>query len=248
MAEVSQERTMTVPPPEGGALDGIPQSGELKIKERRTWKTWQLLSVALVAAILGMWINGDTGGGGSSSATSSNPDGGKLPAEGAGAPAGSASGGTTTTDAAGGSSATTTTAAGGSSGTTTTTGAGGATTTTVAGGSTTATTAAGAAAGPARVLLLSPQQKGNWTSTAFTTTGAWNIGWAFSCAPAPAGGPSFQVYVTPAGSSASPTGTAAVSETGASGQSVTPQSSLGAQELVVQTTASCSWIVKVTGS
>jgi hypothetical protein len=239
---------MTVPPPEPGASDGVPQAGELKIKERRSWKTWQLLSVALVAAILGMWINGDTGGGGSSSAESSNPDGGKLPAEGAGAPAASASGGTTT--AAGGSSATTTTAAsGGSSATTTTTVAGGSTTTTVAGGSTTATTAAGAAVGPARQLLLSPQQKGNWTSTAFTTTVApWNIGWAFSCAPAPAAGPSFQVFVTPAGSSASPTGTAAISETGASGQSVTPQSSLGAQELVVQTTASCTWVIKVTGS
>jgi hypothetical protein len=228
---------MTVPPPDaGGSLplsdEAVPRAGELKIKERRSWKTWQLLSVALVAAIIGMWINGDTGGG--SSAASSNPDGNHLPAQGAGAPAASA---TTTTTAAGGSSATTTTAAGG------------ATTTTIAGGSTTATTAAGAAGGPARVLLLSPQQKGNWTSTAFTaTTAPWNIGWAFSCAPAPASGPSFQVFVTPSGSSASPTGTAAISETGASGQSVTPQSSLGAQELVVQTTASCTWIIKVTGS
>jgi hypothetical protein len=236
---------MTATPIDGGASDGVPQSGDLKIKERRSWRTWQLLTVALVAAILGMWINGDTGGGGSSSATSSNPDGGKLPAEGAGAPAASGSGGTTTTVAAGG----TATTRAGSSSATTTTGAGGSTTTTVAGGSTTATTAAGAATGPARVLLLSPQQKGNWTSTAFTTTAApWNIGWAFNCAPAPAGGPSFQVFVTQAGSSASPSGTAAVSETGASGQSVTPQSSLGAQELVVQTTASCSWIIKVTGS
>lgn len=231
---------MTLPPPSAGTSlpvsEDAPRAGELKIKERRSWKTWQLLGVALVAAILGMWINGDTGGG--SSANGSNPDAGHLPAEGAGAPAASASGGTaTTTTAAGGSSATTTTAAGG------------ATTTTVAGGSTTATTTAGAAAGPARVLLMSPQQKGNWTSTAFTTTTApWSIGWAFSCAPAPAAGPSFQVYVTTAASSASPTGTAAISETGASGQSVTTQSGLGAQELVVQTTASCTWVVKVTGS
>jgi hypothetical protein len=240
---------MTVPPPDaGGSLplsdEAVPRAGELKIKERRSWKTWQLLSVALVAAIIGMWINGDTGGG--SSAASSNPDGNHLPAQGAGAPAASA---TTTTTAAGGGSATTTTTAAGGSSATTTAAAGGATTTTIAGGSTTATTAPGAAGGPARVLLLSPQQKGNWTSTAFTaTTAPWNIGWAFSCAPAPASGPSFQVFVTPSGSSASPTGTAAISETGASGQSVTPQSSLGAQELVVQTTASCTWIIKVTGS
>ena len=98
---------MTATPPDGGASDGVPQSGDLKIKERRSWRTWQLLTVALVAAILGMWINGDTGGGGSSSATSSNPDGGKLPAEGAGAPAASGSGGTTTTVAAGGTATTT---------------------------------------------------------------------------------------------------------------------------------------------
>jgi len=104
-----------------------------------------------------------------------------------------------------------------------------------------------ATAGPARVLLESPQLKGNWTSTSFTTTAApWNIGWAFQCAPAPAAGPSFQVFVTPAGSAAS--GTAAISETGASGQSVTAASSLGAQTLVVQAPASCTWIVKVTGS
>jgi hypothetical protein len=88
---------------------------------------------------------------------------------------------------------------------------------------------------------------GNWTSTPFTTTAAgWNIGWAFRCTPAPAGGPSFQVYVTKVG--AAPSGTAAVSQTGASNQSVTSQSSLGQQTLVVQAPASCVWIVKVTGT
>jgi len=40
-----------------------PKPGELKIKERRSWKTWQLLTAVLIAAIAGMWINGDTGGG-----------------------------------------------------------------------------------------------------------------------------------------------------------------------------------------
>jgi len=65
-------------------------------------------------------------------------------------------------------------------------------------------------------------------------------------APAPASGPSFQVFVMPVGASA--TGTPALSETGPSGQSVTSQSSLGAQDLVVQAPASCTWAVKVTGS
>jgi hypothetical protein len=91
------------------------------------------------------------------------------------------------------------------------------------------------------------QMQGNWTSPTFTTTAAgWNIGWAFRCVPAPAGGPSFQVFVTPAGSS--PSGTPAISETGPSGQSVTSQSSLGAQMLVVQAPATCTWAVKVTGT
>ena len=219
--------------------DTLPQPGELKIKERRSWKTWQLLTAVLVAAIVGMWINGDTGG--TSTASGSSSGGGALP------PPSAASGGSS----AGGSAATTTTTATAGSSVTTTTIAGGSTTTTVAGGSTTTSTAAAgsstAAAGPARVLLTSPQLQGNWTSPSFTTTAApWNIGWAFKCAPAPAAGPSFQVFVTPAGSSS--TGTAAISEMGASGQSVSAQTSLGAQTLVVQVPAGCTWIVKVTGS
>jgi hypothetical protein len=215
--------------------DSIPKPGELRIKQRRTWKTWQLLTAVLVAVIAGMWINGDTGGG-TSSANGTGSSGGHLPPPSA---ASSASGGTTTTTAAGGSSVTTTTTAGGS---TTTTAAGGAATT-----STTSPTGSTPAPGPARQLLLSPQQQGNWTSTQFTTTAApWNIGWAFRCAPAPASGPSFQVFVTPAGSP--PSGSAAISETGPSGQSVTAQSSLGLQTLVVQAPASCTWIVKVTGT
>lgn len=235
---------MTLAPPDPGGVqdrphqaDLPPQPGELKIKERRSWHTWQLLVAILVAVIFGMWLNGDTGGG----STPSTKTSGTLP------PATNtpgATGATATTVPGGGSnSSTTSTTAGGS---TTTTPAGGSTTTTAAGSSTT-TPSTSAVAGPARVLVLSPQSHGNWTSPAFTTTAApWNIGWAFQCAPAPASGPSFQVFVVPAG--ASPSGTPAVSETGSSGQSVTAQSSLGAQTLVVQSTASCTWIVKVTGS
>ena len=218
--------------------DGAPQPGELKIKERRTWKTWQLFTAVLVAVIVGMWINGDTGGGGTSSANGTGSGGGHLPPPSA-ASSSAGSGTTTTTTAAGGGSVTTTTTAGGS---TTTTAAGGSTTT-----STTSPAGSAPPPGPARQLLLSPQQQGNWTSTPFTTTAApWNIGWAFRCAPAPASGPSFQVFVTPAGSP--PSGPAAISETGPSGQSVTAQSSLGSQTLVVQAPASCTWIVKVTGT
>jgi hypothetical protein len=218
-----------------------PQRGELKIKERRSWRTWQLLTAIVVAAVVGMAINGHFRGGNPSSAAETTNTRGTLPPPSASTPDSGGASTTTTAPAADGS--TTTTTAGGTSGTTTTAvaaGAGGSTTTSSPSGST-------AAAGPARVLLTSPQQSGNWTSPAFTTTEAgWNIGWAYRCAPAPAAGPAFQVFVVPAGST--PTGTAAISETGASGQSVNAQTSLGSQTLVVQTTASCTWIVKVTGS
>jgi hypothetical protein len=74
----------------------------------------------------------------------------------------------------------------------------------------------------------------------------WNIGWAFQCTPAPASGPSLQVFVTPVGGA--PSGTPAIGETGASGQSVTSQPTVGQQTLVVEAPANCIWVVKVTGS
>ena len=41
---------------------------------------------------------------------------------------------------------------------------------------------------------------GNWTSPSFNIAGGtWNIGWAFQCAPAPTGGPSFQIFVVNTG-------------------------------------------------
>ena len=208
--------------------DPMPAPGELHIKEKRTWRTWQLLVATLAALLVGMAVNGTTAG---TTTQSTNAPAYKLPAS---------SGSTTTT---------TPSSASGSKGSTTTTAAadGSTTTTASAGGTTTTSTPSPAAAGPARVLMGPTQLQGNWSSPAFTTTAAgWNIGWAFRCTPAPAAGPSFQVFVTPVGSS--PTGTAAISETGPSGQSVTAQSTLGAQMLVVQAPASCTWAIKVTGS
>ena len=220
----------------GGSSDGdaMPAPGELHIKQTRTWKTWQLVMGMSVTLLVGMALDYYLVGS-SQTSQASNAPAYVLP---------KSTGATTTTTAssAGGSSSSTTT-------TTTTAGAGGSTTTTSAGGSTTTSTSpsSAVAAGPARVLMGPTQQQGNWTSPAFTTAAAgWNIGWAFRCAPAPATGPSFQVFVTPVGSS--PSGTPAISQTGASGQSVTVQSALGAQSLVVQAPAGCTWVVKVTGS
>ena len=199
----------------------MPAPGDLHIKEKRSWKSWQLAVGMLVALLAGMALNAPSSGSSSSSSSSTAPAY-TIP---------KSTGSTTTTTAAGGA--------------TTTAASGGTTTTTAAGGG--ATTSSTAAAGPARVLLGPTQLQGNWTSPSFTTTVPnWNIGWAFSCTPAPAAGPSFQVYVVPAGSS--PSGTPAISETGPSGQSVSAQTTTGAQTLVVQAPAVCTWAVKVTGS
>lgn len=210
--------------PLGG--DATPAHGDLHIKERRSWKTWQLAVGMIAAGLVGAALNYHTAP--ASSQAASDAPAYKLP---------TSTGSTTSTTASGA----------GQSGASTTT-------TLVGGSSTTSTTSSSAssppstaAAGPAGVLLGPTQLQGNWTSPTFTTTAAgWNIGWAFRCTPAPAAGPSFQVFVTKVGSS--PTGTPAISETGPSGQSVTAQSSLGAQTLVVQAPAGCTWAVKVTGS
>jgi hypothetical protein len=208
---------------ESTGADPWPSPGELRIKERRAWKTWQMAVAVVIAILVGFWLNGTTGG--STSSQSSEAPAYKLPT----------SGTTNTTTTAAPSGSTTTTASGGST----------TTTTAPAGGST--TTPPAAAAGPARVLLGPTQMQGNWTSPAFTITAAsWSIGWAFSCTPVPASGPSFQVSVVTSGSS--PSGTPAISETGASGQSVSAQTTTGAQTLVVQAPTGCTWVVKVTGS
>ena len=152
------------------------------------------------------------------------------------------SGGTYTLPPEGGSPATT--AAGSTSASTPVTSATKGTSSTTAPA---ATPTSAPAAGPLVVLLGPVQSQGSWTSNPFTVTGgSWNIGWAFRCTPAPATGPSFQVFVVPAG--ATPGSTAAVSETGGSGQSVTAQSTTGSQELVVRAPAGCIWAVKVTGT
>jgi hypothetical protein len=99
-----------------------------------------------------------------------------------------------------------------------------------------------------QVLLgPTPETHGNWTSSPFTIGGGtWSIGWAFQCTPAPVSGPSFQVFVVPAGGKAGTT--PAVSGTGATGQSVTTQTSSGSQELEVLAPAACLWVVKVSGA
>jgi hypothetical protein len=210
----------------------MPEKGDLKIKERRTWKTWQLLIAVIVAAVVGMWFNGNAGSASGTGGGSGSGHGYKLPPA-AGSSAAAGASGSSSTSAAG--AATTTTAAG-------------ATTTTVAGGSSGSTTPTTAAAvGPATVLVPETQQTGNWTSPAFTIAGGtWNIGWAFQCVPAPSAPPAFQIFVVNNG--AAPGASPAVTSSDASGNAIASVTSTGSQQIIVQTGASCRWAVKVTGS
>ena len=224
------------PSPKSGAARCLPQPGELKIKERRSWKTWQLLTSLLVRSRL---RNVDQRGHRRSAAERKQ----FWKREAASPLRGLRNSG-------GGGAATTTRLR------------------TVevgdhdhrrsagdhhddsrrvyhdlcAGGIVTA-----AARACPRVLLTSPQQQGNWTSHSFTTTAApWNIGWAFSAPPLRPQVPRSRCSSRRPGRRS--TGRPRSARPGASGQSVTPQSSLGAQALVVQAPASCTWVIKVTGS
>ena len=214
-----------------------PEKGELKIKERRSWKTWQLVAAVLVAAVLGMWFNGNSG---SASGTSASSGGGgyKLPP-----PSGSTATTTAGSSSARSGSTTATTAAPGAG----SSAAAASTTTTAAGSSGSTGTTTPVAVGPATVLVPQVQQAGNWTSPAFTIAGGtWNVGWAFQCTPPPSATPTFEIFVVNNG--AAPGSTPAVTSSAASGSAVTPLTSTGSQQVIVQTSAACRWAVKVTGS
>ncbi len=202
--------------------------GQLKIKERVSWSTWQLVLAAVGTLIIGMLLGSCFPSGGSTPKTASEGGGSRpLPAE---------------SGTAGGTSSATTGA-----GSTATSAPSTQTSTPAAGSTATTAPATAAGSGPLTVLLGPKQSQGAWTSTPFTvTSGPWNIGWAFRCTPATAAGDAFQVFVVPTGGS--PGSTPAVSQSGGSGQSVTAQTSTGSQELMVRAPSNCIWAVKVTGS
>jgi hypothetical protein len=227
--------------------DTRPEPGSLHLRGGRAWKTWQLVVAVVVAAVVGMWFNGNTASDTSASASSGGTGGYKLPAP-------SGSGGSPITTVAGSGSSTSTTTVGGSGSSTSTTTVGG------SGSSTSTTTAGGSAGGsgggattspaglaPATVLVPATQLTGDWTSPVFNIAGGtWNIGWAFACSPVPAATPTFEVFVVNTGASPGPS--PAVTSSAPSGQSVTPQTSTGGQQIDVRAPNGCRWAVKVTGS
>ena len=219
--------------------DDQPQPGELKIKERRSWKTWQLLTAILVATIFGMWINGDTGGGSSANGSSSGSS--KLPPESA-ASSGSAAGGSTARPRQ----------------------------PPVAVPSPrpprpadprrplppagprrrqrTSSTSSSAAAGPARVLLTlatAPRQLDQHAVHNDCRPMEHRLG--LQVRPCP-GRRSVVPGVRDPDRVAAHRNGRDQRDRSRRGSRSRPQSSLGAQTLVVQAPASCTWIVKVTGS
>ena len=50
--------------------DTRPEPGSLHLKGGRSWRTWQLVLAVIVAAVIGMWFNGNTG---SASSASQSP-------------------------------------------------------------------------------------------------------------------------------------------------------------------------------
>lgn len=210
----------------GADRGGPPQRGALGIRQRRSWRTWHLLTAIVVALVLGMIIGNDSSSGGGAG---TSPNGAAKQTYTPPPPAGSTGSATSTTVT---SSPTTTQAAlGGQS---------------AANSSTTTTSTAPSTSGSPTVLLPAKQARGDWTSPPFTVGAApWSLGWAYQCTPAPAPGSAFQIFVSPVGGPQS--STAAVKETAASGQSVTSQSSTGQEEVSVEAPTGCEWIVKVTG-
>jgi hypothetical protein len=207
-----------------------PAPGELHIKGRRSWKTWQLVIAVLLALGVGMALNYN-----SSSAKAST---------------GSASGGGYKLPPASGAGATTTAPTNEHGGNTAVRGGSASTTTTAAGSGTTTSTSTPATSTPVtgvtQILIPATQSQGNWTSTPFTVAGGtWNIGWAYRCTPPPASGAALQIFVV--GPDGKPAATPAVTQTGPQGQSITPQTTAGQQRIEVESPPGCIWAVKVTG-
>jgi len=154
------------------SASGTPEPGELGIKERRSWHTWQLLVAVGLAAVFGMFIGNLGNSSSAKGSAGSSSSGYALPPP---SSSGSSTGASTTTTPS---------------------------TTTPPSATSTTAPATATAGGTAQVLVPRYQSQGNWTSPTFTiTSGTWQLGWAFQCSPAPSSGSGFQAFaITPGGS------------------------------------------------
>ena len=75
---------MSLTPPSGTDAGTTPEDwpapGELHIKERRAWRTWQLVVVGLVALVVGAWVNSFAGPSGNANSQAAEAPAYKLPA------------------------------------------------------------------------------------------------------------------------------------------------------------------------
>ena len=216
------------PPPDPNWVQPVnsPQPGDLGIREKRSWATWQFITAIVIAALIGMAI-GHSGG---SSSAAGGAGGGQtlrtLPPESTG-PSGATA--TTVAGATGTSSSIASNA-----GASTTTSAGGTSTTTKSGASTTTT----APPGPQAYLIHNLQGTGPTNLPALKIAGGqWTIGWAYRCVLAPGGAAKFQIL-----GAATP-----VNEQGRNGSGTTQESKAGAQQLRIVTDPACAWAVTVVG-
>ena len=189
----------------------------LGIHERRSWATWQLAVVAVVAVFVGMIIgySGKKTGPGGSTGAGIKLNLGPAPTSPRASTIGGSAGlspGTQPTEP-------------------TTTGP-------------TSTPSTSPASNTPRVVLMA-QVTGSGPSQlpAFTTAGPWNIGWAYDCVGAPGGTAAFAIQVL----SDVGTGASAVQESGRSGKGVSPENTSGRHRLQITTDPACRWAAKVTG-
>ena len=196
------------------------QPGGLGIREQRSWATWQMAVAAGLAVIVGMMIGYSGKKQSSTRSTGSGPV--SLSGLGAGVTA------TTTPSRVGVQPGTPPTSA------------------PVAPANSIAPSSGSAAAAcnqPKGFLLPNTPGRGPDALPAFTTHGAWCIGWVFDCAGAPSGTATFDILgVTATGT------TPIVQQSDRKAAGVTPQGAVGPQQLRVSTDPGCRWAVKVSST
>ncbi len=259
----------THPPSAARGRAHEPAPGELRIRERRSWRTWQLIVGLAIALVVGMVI-GNSGGRNAAPVTNAYTlpaPAGSPDSPSASSPSAAASVSATTKASAAGtptstvatSAAVPTTTAPGPSTTLPAaseppgTGGGptaGVSTSIVAGGqdytvgpAAPTITAASAAAPAGGVLVPKAQASGSWSTASFTvSSGSWQVGWAYSCSGVRAG-EAFQIYVLSAGGKATPE--PIVQQWTLADQGVTSADVHGTLTLQIEANETCVSAVKV---
>lgn len=225
--------TSTVTPPPAPTPTGTAQGGNLGIKERRTWKTYQVVIFCGLTLLMGMRIGYDgnsettvSSGGPANGVSGLPPDPGATASTPAPADADDPGATVTPGDPSEGDLET-----GRGADTDGSPGAEG-------------SPAAAAAGGVPQVILELTPRTGSFTSEAFSVApGAWKLGWSFSCQKQGGTG-LFAISLQRPGGEVVGTDPA-IDRDGDQGTGVEEMASDGEHVIVVST--ECLWAVKVTG-